>query len=156
MPSDGNHDQSHRRPHGCTAADVEAAGAMSEALERIERARGALYEAHQLIGGADGMLDKVITALNAAGRSALASSLQASLVGADVLAGRWTYDIVEEFDTGYYAAWREWENAVRAATVDGRRHVYEAEMRLQRQGTDQDCHEPSGSESRRGEPSVRR
>lgn len=72
-----------------------------EALERVERARGALYTAHQLIGGADGALDQVERALRDSGCGDLADELRQELVGLDVLEGRWTYQVVEEFDDGY-------------------------------------------------------
>ncbi len=59
--------------------------------------------------------------------------MRRELVGLDVLEGRWTFQIVEEFDAGYYARWRELEQRVRDATVAGRRHVFEAEMKADRQ-----------------------
>jgi len=37
-------DEEHARPPGASDALVAAAGAMSEAFERVERARGALYD----------------------------------------------------------------------------------------------------------------
>ena len=49
----GSVDAEHARPEGATDAEVEAAGTVSEALEKIERARGHLYSFHQLIGAAD-------------------------------------------------------------------------------------------------------
>jgi hypothetical protein len=106
---------------------------MSEALEQVERARGALFDAHQLIGGADGALDPVEKALRDSDLADLADELRQELVGLDVLEGRWTYQVVEEFDDGYYAAWQAWERRIREATVAGRRHVAEAEMKTARQ-----------------------
>lgn len=128
MPGD-----EHDRPEGASDSAVRAAGLMSEALERVERARGALYDAHQLIGGADGALDEVADALRDSGFDELADDLRRELVGLDVLEGRWTYQVVEEFDAGYYSAWLAWERRVRDATVGGRRHVAEAEMKTRRQ-----------------------
>ena len=115
-----------------TDHDVRASGLMSEALERVERARGALYDLHQLIGGADGQLDEVIAALRQAGRAELADGLQRELVGIDVLEGRWTYQVVEEFDGGFYARWKQWEERVRLETVGGRRHLLEAQLQQER------------------------
>ena len=117
-----------------TDPDIKAAGLMSEAFERIERARGALYDMHQLIGGADNQLDEVVDALRKAGHDQLADDLQRELVGIDVLEGRWTYQVVEEFDDGYYATWQALERRVRDATVGGRRHAMEARMKAERQG----------------------
>ncbi len=123
----------HDRPAGVSDEAVRAAGLMSEAFERIERARGALYDAHQLIGGADGSLDDVIDALEKAGRPELAAGLSRELVGIDTLAGRWTFQIVEEFDAGFYARWRAAEAHIRDELTAGRRHVYEAELKAKRQ-----------------------
>jgi len=123
----------HERPAGVGDGAVRAAGLMGEAFEKVERARGALYDLHQLIGGADGSLDDVVEALSACGQRDLADRIRRELIGLDVLEGRWTFQIVEEFDDGYYAAWRKLERAVRDATVGGRRHVLEAEMKADRQ-----------------------
>ena len=112
---------------------VKAAGAMTEALETIERARGHLYSFHQLVGEADFKLDGVLDGLREVERADLADQLQRELVGRDVLEGRWTYQIMEEFDDGYYAVFRAQEQAIRDALTDGRRHVHEARMKAERQ-----------------------
>ena len=44
------------RPDAMDDATVEAVGAVSEALECVERARGELYSFHQLMGHADLLL----------------------------------------------------------------------------------------------------
>jgi hypothetical protein len=125
-------DEQHSRPAGASDELVAAVGALSEAMERIERARGALYEFHQLTGGADAMLDDVVDGLRAEGHADLADRIGDELVGLNTIAGRWTFQIVEEFDDGYYASWRELERAVRDRTMAGRRHVLEAEMKQRR------------------------
>jgi len=112
---------------------VTAAGAMTEALETIERARGHLYSFHQLVGKADFKLDEVLDGLREVGRADLADQLQRELVGRDVLEGRWTFQIMEEFDDGYYAVFRAQEQAIRDALTGGRRHVHEARMKAERQ-----------------------
>ena len=115
---------------------VAAAGAMTEALETLERARGHLYSFHQLVGEADFKLDEVLDGLREFGRTELADQLQRQLVGRDVLEGRWTFQIMEEFDDGYYSVFRAQEKAIRDALTDGRRHVLEARMKAERQPTD--------------------
>src|SRR4051812_41104190 len=100
---------------------VEAAGAITEALETLERARGHLYSFHQLVGAADLKLNEAVEHLRAAGSGELADRIQAELIGRDVLEGRWTFEIVEEFDDGYYRAFREHERAVRDELTGGRR-----------------------------------
>src|SRR3954470_11882917 len=109
--------ESHDRPPGASDDAVAAAGHMSEALETLERARGHLYSFHQLVGEADFALDEVLEGLRAGGPSALADELERELVGRNVLEGRWTFQIMEEFDDGYYAVFREFERRVRDALV---------------------------------------
>jgi hypothetical protein len=134
-------DDTHARPDGTGDDLVAAVGKLTEALEYVERARGALYELHQLIGGADGMLDDVVDGLRGAGHAELADRVQEELVGLNVLPGRWTFQVVEEFDDGYYATWRELERTVREQTMGGRRHVFEAELKQLRRTRGRPGHE---------------
>jgi hypothetical protein len=115
---------------------VAAAGAMTEALETIERARGHLYSFHQLVGEADLKLDEVLSGLRELGKTDLADALRRELVGRDVIPGHWTFQIMEAFDDGYYAVFRAQEQAIRDALTDGRRHVHEARMKAERQPAD--------------------
>jgi hypothetical protein len=67
--------------------------------------------------------------LRDAGHASLADHLQHDIVGRNALFGRWTFQIVEEFDDGYYSNVRAAERQVRDDLMDGRRHVYESEMK---------------------------
>lgn len=79
-------DDDQTRPDGVSDSAVRAAGLMSEALERVERARGALYTAHQLIGGADGALDEVEDALSKATVGiSLSNSTQIAIQSAQIV-----------------------------------------------------------------------
>jgi hypothetical protein len=122
----------HDRPPGASDDAVAAAGHMSEALETLERARGHLYSFHQLIGEADFALDEVLARLRAAGAEDLAGELERELVGRNVLEGRWTFQVVEEFDDGYWSVFRDYERRVRDAMTSGNRHVQEAELKARR------------------------
>ena len=133
--------EQHERPPGASDDAVAAAGHMSEALETLERARGHLYSFHQLIGEADFALDDVLARLRAAGAEDLASELERELVGRNVLEGRWTFQVVEEFDAGYYATFRDVERATRDQTMAGRRHVFEAELKQRRRTQGRPGHE---------------
>jgi hypothetical protein len=124
--------EQHERPPGASDDAVAAAGHMSEALETLERARGHLYSFHQLIGEADFALDDVLARLRAAGAEDLAAGLERELVGRNVLEGRWTFQVVEEFDDGYWSVFRDYERRVRDAMTAGRRHVHEAELKARR------------------------
>ncbi|MGL5928923.1 MAG: hypothetical protein ACRCY8_08315 [Dermatophilaceae bacterium] len=122
-------DDRHSRPPGTSDATVEAVGKVSEALEAVEHARGHLYAFHRLMGRADLTLGEAVRILRDAGHPAVADRLDTEVVGRNVLAGRWTFQIMEEFDDGYYATFREHERQVREELMAGRRHVFEAEMK---------------------------
>lgn len=122
-------DPAHQTPAGVDDATVEALGKLSEALETCERARGHLYEFHQLTGSADIQLGEAVESLRAAGHVALADRLTEELIGRNVLAGRWTFQIVEEYDDTYWSVFRALEREARDDLVDGRRHLYEARLK---------------------------
>jgi hypothetical protein len=125
-------DDDHRRPEGADDATVAASGKLSEALEWVERARGHLYSFHQLIGRADFLAEEAADQLEAAGHTELAAQARAEVVGRNVLHGRWTFQIVEDFDDGYWEPFRTFDRTVRDQLLGGRRHVYEAEMKEER------------------------
>jgi hypothetical protein len=122
---------------------VEGLGKLSEALETVEQARGLLYGFHQLTGEADRLLQEAVDLLRDAGHSALADDLQRDLVGRNVIADRWTFQIVEDFDDNYWSVFREHERQVRDELQQGVRHVFEAEMKERRR-----THGEPGHESR--------
>ena len=110
---------------------VDALGKISEALEAVERARGHLYSFHQLSGTADLTLQEGVRGLREAGQVELADEIEAGLVGRNVLPDRWTFQIVEEYDDGYWSVFREYENKARQLLAGGRRHLFEARMKDQ-------------------------
>jgi hypothetical protein len=134
-------DDPYRRPAEVDDATVKAAGTLSEALEWVERARGRLYDFHQMIGRADFVLEEAADDLDTAGHGELARRVRAEVMGRNVLTGRWTYQVVDEFDDGYYADFKRVEHAVRHALMGGRRHVYEAELKERRRTHGRPGHE---------------
>ena len=126
-------DCEHERPPGVSDSTVAAAGQVTEALEWVERARGHLYEFHHMMGHADQLLGNAAAALKEAGHTETADFLREAIIGLDVLDGRWTFQIVEEFDDGYYTACRNAERRVRQDLMEGRRHVFEAELKVAEQ-----------------------
>lgn len=122
-------DAAHKRPAGLDDATVEALGKLSEALEVVEHARGNLYGFHRLTGKADLNLGEAAELLRKAGHSDLADRIETELVGRNVIEGRWTFQIVEDYDDGYYAAFKELERVARDELAAGRRHLFEAEMK---------------------------
>ena len=67
-----------------------------------------------------------------AGHNVLADELDTRLVGRNILEGRWSFQVVEEYDDGYYATFTSLERHAREALVAGRRHLFEAEMKEDR------------------------
>ena len=131
----------HRRPEGVSDATVEALGKLSEALEVVENARGYLYAFHRLSGMGDLTLGEAVEQLRAAGHDELADRIETELVGRNVVAGRWTFQIVEEYDDGYYATFKRLEAQTRDALVEGKRHLFEAEMKEDRRSHGRVGHE---------------
>ena len=122
-------------------ATVEAVGKVTEALEWVERARGHLYSFHQLMGHADLTLGEACDALREAGHDDLADRLETEVVGRNVLEGRWTFQIVEEFDDSYWEVVRAHEKRVRDELLGGQRHLHEARMKEDRRTHGRKGHE---------------
>jgi hypothetical protein len=134
-------DSGHQRPPGLDDVTVEALGKLSEALEVVERVRGHLYSVHQLTGTADFMLDDAVDLFRRAGHDAMADRIQCELIGRNVIPGHWTFQIVEEYDDGYYAEFRTIEKAARDELAEGKRHLYEAELKEKRRTPGRPGHE---------------
>jgi hypothetical protein len=122
-------------------AIVAAHGKLSEGLEYVHRVRGALYEMHQLMGRADFLFGDAAAELSKAGHPDLADQISRELVGRNVIAGRWTFQLVEEFDDTYYSVAVDTERRVRDALLGGHRHVFESEMKDDRRTPGQPAHE---------------
>ena len=88
-----------------------------------------LYAFHRLTGRADNELAEALDELADAGHRELADELRAELVGRNVLPGRWTFQVVEEYDDAYYRVFEAAEKRVRDELMAGRRHVYEARLK---------------------------
>ncbi|MBB4909218.1 hypothetical protein [Actinophytocola algeriensis] len=126
-------------------ATVEAVGAMTEALETVEVARGHLFAFHQLTGSADFKLERAITLLGEAGHHDLAERLKRELLGRNVLPGRWTFQVIEDYEDTYYTPFRGLEREVRDLT-HGVAHVYEADLKRRRRTVGEPGHEATPRE----------
>ena len=138
----------HARPEGVDDATVAAVGRVSEAMEYVERARGRLFDFHQLSGRADLLFGDAADALEEAGHSALADRLRGDVIGRNVVPGRWTFQLVEEYGDGYYAAAAAAERQVRESLLQGRRHVYEAEMKQRRRSAGRPGHDATPADAK--------
>src|SRR4029079_18913570 len=102
-------DPAHQRPEDVDDATVEALGKLSEALEVVEEARGLLYAFHRRCGNAhptaveivhprrggtaDLTLGEAVDQLRDAGHTDLADRIGRQLVGRNILAGRWSFQV---------------------------------------------------------------
>ena len=127
--SDARVEPGYERPAGVSDATVAAVGKLSESLEYLERARGRLYDFHQLMGHLDMLVQEAADDLEGAGHPEHAKLLREEIVGRNVIEGRWTFQLVDEFGESYDAPFRTVEEKVRADLMAGRKHVYEAEMK---------------------------
>jgi hypothetical protein len=139
-------DELHQVPEGVTDATVEALGSLSAAVEVIEHARGLLYGFHRLTGTADLNLGEAVEQLRKAGHTDLADRIDTELVGRNVIAGRWTFQVVEDYDEGYYALAKELERTARDELVQGRKHLFEAAMKEDRRTAGRRHHEATPSD----------
>lgn len=131
---------------------AQAVGRVTEALETIERARGHLYTFHQLTGRADLQLDEAVARLNEIGQADLAQHISCELIGRNVLPGRWSFQVVEEYDDGYYRCFKDTEQLVRTRLIDGRRHAHETALKERRRTVGNPAHTASPEDqSARGE-----
>ncbi|MEU9731835.1 hypothetical protein [Streptomyces sp. NPDC048002] len=130
--TDAGPDRRHRRPEGVDDLTVEALGALSKALETTERARGRLYDFHQLTGTADLQLDRAVELLEKAGHPQWAAEVREQILGRNVIPGHWTFQIVEAYDETYYGPFRALESRAVRELAEGRDHLYEAELKERR------------------------
>jgi hypothetical protein len=134
-------DEEHERPEGASDQVVEAVGRASEGWEYVERVRGHLYAAHQLMGRADFLFEEAADLLDEAGHDEDGDRLRHHVVGRNLLDGRWIFQVVEEFDDVYYDPVRTEVRGLEERRLDGRRHVFEAEMKERRRTRGRSGHE---------------
>lgn len=108
---------------------VSALGKLSEALETVDQARGLLYGFHQLTGKADLLLQDAVQQFRDAGHDQLADDLERDLVGRNVIADRWTFQVVEDYDENFWTTFRAADQRARDELSGGDRHVLEARMK---------------------------
>jgi hypothetical protein len=125
-------DARHKAPANADDLVIEAVGKLTEALETTERARGHLYSFHQLTGKADFEVGDAVDLLRRAARHEEADRLEQELVGRNVLYGRWTFQVVEEYDDNYWTVFRDLERKMREGLTQGRRHLHEAGLKEER------------------------
>ncbi|MEU2021380.1 hypothetical protein ABZ565_04320 [Streptomyces sp. NPDC016469] len=129
-------DVAHQRPEGMSDKSVEALGALSKAMETTERARGALYEFHQLTGTADFQVGDAVRLLREAGHGTEADLVERQVLGHNVIPGHWTFQIIEAYNQTYYHPFADLEHRLVDELAQGRDHILEAELKQRRRSTD--------------------
>jgi len=94
-----------------------------------------------MLGHLDFQMGDAVELLRKAGHGDLAELLEKEVVGRNVLDGRWTFQIVEEFDATYYEVFRDGLRHLERELVGGWPHVFESEMKEDRRSDGQRHHE---------------
>jgi hypothetical protein len=144
-PPDPRLDPDILEREGLDEATVAAVGKLSEAMETIEVARGHLFAFHQLHGHADFQVGDAVEMLREAGHGELADDLERDLVGRNVLPGRWTFQVIEDYDETYYQPFREFDRRSRELT-NGIKHLHEAGLKRERRTEGAPGHEATPEE----------
>jgi hypothetical protein len=110
-------------------ATLRAVHRLEVASEWIERAFGALLDAHHAAGHGQEMLLEAADLLAEAGHGDLAALVRSDAACKDAADGRWTYQVVDEFRGHLLEPVRGVEERVRAELTGGVRHRYEARMK---------------------------
>ena len=131
---------------GLDQATVEAVGKLSEAMETVEVARGHLYAFHQLSGHADFQVGEAVELLRKAGHAEFADTLDRELVGRNVLPGRWTFQVIEDYATSYYEPFQRFDAQAREL-VGGHQHAFEAGLKRDRRTPGEPGHEADPRET---------
>jgi hypothetical protein len=126
-------------------ATIEAVGKLSEAMETVEVARGHLYAFHQLSGHADFQVGDAVEMLRDAGHSDFADDLEREIVGRNVLPGRWTFQVIEEYADNYYEPLRRYDARGRDL-IGGHPHLFEAGLKRKRRTEGAAGHEADPAE----------
>ena len=122
-------DAAHQRPEGVSDETIEALGKLSAALDHVEDARGHLYAFHRLMGSGERTLEEAEDLLREAGHTDIADALDREVLGRNPLPGMWSFQMVEAWDDGYYASAKGIQQQAIDELVEGRRHIFEAEMK---------------------------
>ncbi|WP_276251367.1 hypothetical protein [Haloarcula rara] len=117
-------------------------------VEWLRRAHGSLVEVHHATGHAMDHLHDAETMLREAGHTDLADQLREELLPVGAIEDRWTYDLLETFESGILEDVTGYERQVREELADGERHITERrqEQEWKRRASEADRREASKNE----------
>lgn len=147
-------DDAHRRPDGVPDATVEAIGKFSAALDHVEDARGHLYAFHRLMGSGESTLEEAYELIRKApGLEDYAEAMDRDVLGRNPLPGMWSFQMVEAYDDEFYAAVKGLHQRMLDELLEGKRHIFEAEMKELRRTPGNRGHEKTPADAAQRQPS---
>ena len=93
------------------------------------------------MGSAEKTMEEATKMVREAGHDEIADALNRDLLGRNPLPGMWSFQMVEAFDDGFYATARGIQQHALDTLVEGRRHIFEAEMKELRRSHGRKGHE---------------
>ncbi|WP_254273849.1 hypothetical protein [Haloarcula marina] len=111
-----------------TDVEMEALHAVELGLEWLQRANGMLVSFHHATGHAMDHLDDAERTLRACGHDEFADELRDDLLPSGAVDERWTYDLLETFQSGLLNEATGFERRVRDDIADGHSHVAERQQ----------------------------
>ncbi|WP_262175900.1 hypothetical protein [Haloarcula laminariae] len=106
-------------------SELDALHSAELGVEWLRRAHGTLIEVHHATGHAMDHLHDAEATLREAGHAELADQLRDELLPRGAIEDRWTYDLLETFESGILADATDYERRVREELADGQRHLTE-------------------------------
>ncbi|MES3516597.1 MAG: hypothetical protein PPP58_02920 [Natronomonas sp.] len=112
-----------------TETELAAIHRIELGLEWLHKAHGALVSFHHNTGHAMDHFDEAEELLRETGNDDLADRIRVELLPRGVVGrergGRWSYDVLESFESGLYDDVRSFEREAREQLTDGERHTVE-------------------------------
>jgi hypothetical protein len=127
---DGDMARASDDPSDLSEYELDALHSVELGLELLRRAHGNLIEFHHATGHAMDHLKDAEPVLRACGYDGLADRLRTDLLPRGAVDGRWTYDLLETFESDLLADMQAFERRAREEIADGDSHV--AERRQER------------------------
>jgi hypothetical protein len=121
-------------PDDLTDAEKEALHQMQVGVEHVGRARGRLLDFHHEIGDAFDHFEAARETLRAAGYDDLADELRDRHLPAGVIGDRWTFELVTNFEEGFYDEIATFAGDLREEVGDGEVHVRERDLQSEWRG----------------------
>jgi hypothetical protein len=95
------------------------------------------------MGSAESTLEEAEELIRKAGHTEIADAMDRDVLGQNPLPGMWSFQMVEAFDDGFYARTKGLHDRALDELVEGRRHIFEAEMKELRRSRGREGHEPT-------------